>query len=141
MRGIEKVEEAKEEDIPEIVDLILMDEENSSSYTSDELAEQMLDRMRTGMGTSYIIRENGKIVAHLSIAAQTDKFRVAALTIVHPDYRNTLYGTMVDSFLINELGKDGKRNFAFMMDERRIRMFLVMGNTLAAEYGKLVKNK
>jgi len=141
MKGMERVEIATEEDIPEIVDLILTDEENSASYNSEELAEQMLDRMRTGMGNSYIVREDGRIVAHLSIAAQTDKFRVAALTIVHPDYRNTLYGTMVDSYLINVLGKDGKRNFAFMMDECRIKMFLLMGNKLAAEYGKLIKNK
>ncbi len=141
MKGMERVEQATEEDIPEIVDLILTDEENNASYNSEELAGQMLDRMRTGMGNSYIIREEGKIVAHLSIAAQTDKFRVAALTIVHPDYRNTLYGTMLDSYLINELGKNGMRLFAFMTDERRIKMFLLMGNSLAAEYGKLIKNK
>ena len=141
MKGIERVEEATKEDIPEIVDLLLTDDMRKATYSKEDLEEQMIDRVRTGMGASYIIREDGKIVAHLGIAAQTDKFRVAALTMVHTEYRNTLYGTLVDSYLINVLGKDGKRAFSFMTDERRIKMFLMMGDEVAAEYGKLIKRK
>ena len=141
MKGIERVEEATEEDIPEIADLLLTDEEFGASYTKKELEDQMTGRLKTGMGTSYVIREDGKIVTTLSIVAQTEGFRVASLTMVDKDYRHTMYGTLVDSFLINELGKDGKRLFAFMTDERRIKMFIIMGNKLAAEYGKLIKNK
>ena len=141
MKGIERVEEATEADIPEIVDLLLTDEEFGAYYTKEELEDQMIGRLRTGMGTSYVIREDGKIVTHLGILAQTDGFRIASLTMVHKDYRNTMYGTLVDSFLVNVLGKDGKRLFAFMTDERRIKMFIIMGNRLAAEYGKMIKNQ
>ena len=138
MPGIERVELASEEDVPEIVELLMSDEENGAAYTSEELTDQLISRIRNKKGRSYVIRDNGHIVTHLGIAAQTDEFLIAALTMVHKDYRNTLNGTIVDSYLMNEISKEGKQIFAFMTDQRRIRMFERMKNKVVAEYGKLI---
>ncbi len=134
-----RIEDATPEDLPEITALLLMDEENALSYSYDELLQTLQDLYSTGMGRCFVVREDGKIVANVAISAETDIFMIGAYTMVHPDYRNTLYGMLVDSYL-NRIVRGEKRMFGFVMDPRRIRMFRALGNKVVAEYGKLIRS-
>ena len=66
------VEVARLDDVDEIAELISSDPYYSDSYTFEEIRAQLKDRMTTNMGVSFIIRENGVIIAHNSITAQVD---------------------------------------------------------------------
>ena len=132
------IEDATVDDIPEVIDLIMMDEELKQGYDRDEMITQFATRLEDGTGRDFIIRNEGKVVAHLGLSAISDKFVIAAYTIVHPDYRSYPYGAFLDSnFINNILPGMGKRGFAFMQDPRRIRLFEIMGNPIVAKYGKL----
>lgn len=133
-----RIEQAAEEDLPEVTRLLLMDEENALSYNYDELLGTLQNLISSGMGRTFILREDGKIVATVSISAETDIFMIGAYTMVHPDYRHTLYGMLVDSY-VNRVIRGNKRLFGFVMDPRRIRMFKALGNKVVAEYGKLIR--
>lgn len=131
------VETATVEDIPELVQLLLTDEENAKSYSYEELAQFFKDLYASGIGKSFILRQDGRIVATVTISARTDIFIVGAYTMVHKDYRNTLFGSVVDSYIIN-VAKGEHRFFGFITEPRRIRMFQALGNPVVAEYGKLI---
>lgn len=133
-----KVEQATPADLPEITRLLLMDEENAKSYAYEELLSSLQSLYDTGMGRSYVLREDGKIVAHTSISAESDIFAIGAYTIVHPDYRDTFCGMILDSYMCN-VATGEKKLFGFMTDERRIKMFSALGNPPVTEYGKLIK--
>ena len=134
-----RIEKASVDDISELVALLLMDEENARSYNSNKELEAMLKHLfETDLGESYILREDGKIVATGTILAKSDVFLIAAYSMVHPDYHHTLYGSIVDSYLTNVVKKE-RRLFGFMMDPRRIRALELTGNPVVSEYGKLIK--
>jgi len=134
------VEEATEDDLPEIEALLLTDEIIfGKTYQKGELIKEFADRMRAKKGSNYVIRKNDSIVAHVCITCETDKFCVASYSMVRKDARDFPYGVFNDSFLINTIAAKGKKLYSFLTDEKRIRMFELMGNSIVAEYGKLMK--
>ncbi len=136
---IKMVRLATLEDIPEIAELIMNTEELSTAYTYEELCAQLSSRIKTSAGCSYYIRNGGKIVATASIVAQADDIYVASLTAVRKDSRTALWGVYIDSFLINHYKELNVSLYAMMTDEKRIKMFEKMGNTVVAEYGKILR--
>ncbi len=133
------IEEASEKDAYEIAELICSDEYYKDSYTVSEFHKQLLDRMSTKMGRSFIIRDSGKIVAHNSIAAETDDIAVAAMLLVKKEYRNTVYGLALEEFIVKKLNSEGKLLFGFSTNKKRRKQFEMMGNEVVAKYGKLIK--
>lgn len=135
------VEEATPADLDEIDALLMTDPGNARAYRPGELKREFEDRMLSGKGTNYIIRKDGRIVAHTCITAQTDLFKVSAKTIVRQEDRGMIYGAFIDSFLLNEIPGENMHLYTFMADEKRIRLFEIMGNKVVAQYGKLLKKK
>ena len=135
------VRRATEEDVPEIAKLMCDDEYYHDMYSQKALEAQLIDRMRTGMGRSFVIEEDGKIVAHDATFAETPLFFVSSGFIVHKDYRSKYYDTIIEDYMVNELGKEGKAQYSFITDSRREKLFRIMGNQLVAKYGKLVKKQ
>lgn len=136
------VEEASRGDIPEIVNIIVNDEDLGASYELQEMVKQFEERYDQGMGKSFVIRKDGSIIAHLGFSAITSEFVIAAYTVVKPENRNYPYGAFLDSYLINLLlPRLSKRGFAFMQDSRRIKLFELMGNPIVGEYGKLLRKE
>lgn len=133
-----KVEVATMDDIGEIAELICNDEYYSDAYTYDEIYGQLRERMETDMGISYVVREDGKIIAHNSITAQCDDICIAGMLIVHRNARNNNISIELERFIIEETKRRGKRLFGFSTDKRRMRVFKLMGNSTAAIYGKLI---
>jgi predicted GNAT family acetyltransferase len=139
--GCEKagIEQAGPEDVDEIAGLICGDDYYLGSYDFKHFREELADRMRTGMGRSFIIRDNGRIVAHNSITAEAGDIAVAGMLVVRRDYRHTLYALHMEEFIIKKLNDEGKKLFGFSTDKKRGKQFELMGNKVAAKYGKIIK--
>lgn len=132
-----KIEKAGVEDAEAIAELLVTNEVYSHSYRKDELQKEIADRIERKVGRSYIIRDNERIVGHDGVSLETAQFAIEGLALVHDDFRNTLYGAFLDSYMVNDLGKEGKDLYCMIVEGRRMDGFIRMGNEVKAHYGKL----
>ena len=116
-----------------------MDKEFGANYEVHDLARQLTERAETGMGRNYIIRKDGKIIAHIATFAETENIAVTSGLIVHPDYRNYPYGAMMESYLVNRLLEEGIKAFTFVNSTKRIKYLNALGMKMCGEYEKLVR--
>lgn len=137
MRSSEDVVPATENDVPEIVELICMNETLGGHYEKENLICQMRSRIRAGTGRSYMIREDGRIVAHTATYAETAGYAVTSGTIVHPEYRDKGYYFIISSHIIKILQEEGKRIFTFSLTPDMMRYHDRMDQRCGS-YGKLV---
>ena len=133
------VEIAGLDDVDELAGLISSDPYYSDSYTFEEIKSQLEDRMKTDMGVSFISRKDGKIIAHNSITAQVDDICIAGMLLVHHDWRHTNLSLIMEKYIIDYVNNQGKKLFGFSTDKRRRKQFEMMGNEIAAQYGKLIR--
>lgn len=141
MKSPVAIEKADVSDARAIAELLMSNETYSESYNLDALAKELEDRMKNGIGRSYIIRSGDRIVAHDSVTLETDQYAIEGLALVHDDFRNTLYGAFLDSYMINDLGKEGKELYCMIVEGRRLESFVRLGNKIQTSYGKLFKKK
>lgn len=132
-----KIELASEDDAEAIAKLICMDDELGSVYTVESFAEELRERIHTGMGRSYIIRDGEEIVAHNATYAEGDMFVVISGLMVHPDYRDTDYAYWIDLKSSLEFQEEGKDRYFFALDKKIIRWHKNIKTPIATEYGKL----
>lgn len=136
--GIEdRIELAIPEDTLEIAKLITLDEEIGSYYEVQNLADQLTERMNTGMGRSYVIREDGKIIAHIASYAEFDGIATTSGLIVDPAHRNSVYGAALENHLVKNLLEEGFTVYTFIQDRLRFKLLERMGNHCLGEYGKM----
>lgn len=139
LRSPVKIERASAADAGKIAKLLMTSDYFARSYREEKLAEELEDRLRRGIGRSYIMRDGERIIGHDGVNLETDSYAVESLAMVHADYRNTLYGAFLESFMVNDLGKEGKDLYCMLVSERRIKAFEKMGNEPCAAYGKLYR--
>lgn len=128
---------AKRKDVTKIAKLLCMDKDMGSVHTEKTMSKELLDRMRTKMGRSYIIRDGNRIVAHNSTYAECDKFVVVSGLMVHPDFRDTDYAYWLDLKSSLEFQKEGKKRYFFALNDRVIHWHKTIKTPVAGEYGKL----
>lgn len=129
---------ATTEDCKEIAELICSDEEIGGHYSVDGLRGQLEERIEAKTGRSYIVRENGRIVAHSATYAEADGIAVVGGTIIHPEYRNSNYYIILSNYMMQQLENENKRAYTFSISEKMIR-YHKRPHTVCGEYGKLVK--
>ena len=127
------------EDVEGIAELIMDEPELNVGFSKEELMDQTAERIEKGYGESFIIKEGEEIVAHNCINAECNEFLVGALTVVRPDRRNTLYGSILDAHISTVAKERGKDFYVFLKDPRRIKMFKAMKNIVVGEYGRIKK--
>ncbi len=133
-----EVELATESDTPEIAELICSDDEIGGHYTVENLSAQLAERIRTGTGRSYIIRENGAIVAHSATYAEAEGVAVVGGTIIKPECRNSNYYMVLSNYMLQQLAKEEKVAYTFSISDKMMR-YHDMLHTKCGEYGKMVK--
>ena len=133
----DRIETATPEDTLEIAKLITQDEEIGSYYDVQNLADQLTERMNTGMGRCYVIREDGKIIAHIASYAEFDGIATTSGLIVDPAHRNSVYGAALENYLVENLLKEGFTVYTFIQDRLRFKLLERMGNHCLSEYGKM----
>ena len=138
---VDHIEHATADDAEEIAELICSEELFTDNYDVKTLARQLLDRINSSMGRNIIIRNNGKIVAHIATYAEYEDIAVTSGLVVHSDCHKAGYGFMVESYLVNELLREGKKVYTFILEDKRAALLKSMGATLCGKYGKLTKCK
>ncbi|MCQ2546164.1 MAG: hypothetical protein MJ161_01280 [Clostridia bacterium] len=137
----DKVELAKPEDAPEIAALMCSSEQWSKMYNEEKLASQLADRMRTGMGRSWIIRDGDRIVAHDATFAEAEGVAMGSGLIVLPEYVDRLYSVALGVAIDRTLRDEGKVKFFHISDPSRMKTFKKVRNEIVAETGKWMKKK
>ncbi len=135
------IERANEGDTREIAALIKLDEDIGGYYQLDDLALQLSERMKTGMGRSYVIRDHKKIIAHIASYAECDGIATTGGLIVDPEYQNGTYGAVLEGYLVNKLREEGFKVYTFVTARMRKIFLTTMGNSCVGEYGKMVLKK
>ncbi len=138
-KQFELVREAEAEDAGEIANLMLTDEDFKMNYSLEELTKQLRDRMNDKMGRSYIIKEDGKIVAHTAIYAECGPAAVESGLIVHEDYKKKLYGMIIHEFIKKKLLSEGKTLYGFRIVDNMQRYAKALGLNVCGYYGKLTR--
>lgn len=138
LKDATSIQTATESDAEEIAELICSDEEIGGHYTVEGLTEQLRERIRTKTGRSYIIREDGLLVAHSATYAEAEGVAVVGGTIIRPKARNTNYYILLSNYMMQQLSKEHKTAYTFSVSEKMIRYHGMM-HTGCGEYGKLVK--
>ncbi len=136
--GAADVQRAVEMDAAEIARLISMDQKLGGHYGEENLAHQLRSRMRSGTGRSYVIRRDGRIIAHTAAYAETKKYAVVSGTIVHPDYRDKGYYPIISSYIARALKQEGKRSYTFSVTPQMMRYHDKVDRKCGC-YGKLTR--
>lgn len=132
------IREARPEDATEIARLMCTDEEFENNYKVEVLARQLADRIREKVGRSYIMREDGKIVAHTAIFAENEEVAVESGLIVDAAYQSRFYGMIIHEYIKKQMIKEGKKLYGFRIKERMKRCTkAVDSDPVCGHYGKL----
>lgn len=129
---------ATERDAREIAELICSDDEIGGHYTVDNLTAQLEERIRTKTGRSYIIRQDGRIVAHSATYAEAEGIAVVGGTIIDNEYRDQNYYLLLSNYMLQELDEESKVAYTFSLSDKMIQYHNRM-HTKCGEYGKLVR--
>lgn len=137
--GKDIVELAGEDDMLECAKLIASNEEIGSYYEIENLASQLRERIRTGMGRNYIIRDNGKIIGHIASYAELDDVATTSALIVDQEHEGKMYGAVLESYIVNQLKKEGFNVYTYIIQKKRFKLLKNMGNNPVGEYGKMMR--
>ena len=131
---------ANKEDIIEIAKLLYDDDDIGSSYTMDDLVNQIEERLESGFVRSYVIKEDDHVVAHLGTGAEIDKLCTISYVITNPEYRGRGLSSSLFSYACNQLNSEGKEIFSVYYPENSRRLHHKMGFVDCCEFGKLYRN-
>lgn len=136
-----EIEVPTNDDAIEIATLIAADDSIGTYYEIQNLADQLIERWETNMGRSFIIRVDGKIVAHVGSYAEFDGLASTNGLIVHPDHRSSVYGAVLERHLLYDLLKDGFKVYTFITKRLRYKLMVAMGNEVVGEYARYVREE
>lgn len=135
-----QVKLAREEDVPEIVQMLDDDPFYAGQCEPERLKRQMIDRMRTGMGCTFILRDgDGRLAATDSIMAQAGDVMIASQFLCRADMRKKFVAETMENYIIKYAADAGKELYAPLVEERRIRQFEAYGGTLQGEMWKMIR--
>ena len=133
------IQKAEPSDSDEVARLMRMDSLFSENYEELELSLQLSERMKSGMGRSYVIRDQQKIIAHIATFAEIANLAVTSGLIVHPEHRGLPYGTVLESYLVNHLQNEGMDVFTFVNERKRYKLLNALKCEECGQYGKLTR--
>jgi RimJ/RimL family protein N-acetyltransferase len=128
-------------DIPEIVDLLLMDKSYTEVYTRDILLQQMRQRYDDSFSRYFIIVMDGKIVATCSTYGEVPGFSMIGGVMVHPDYRRRGLAGKVEDFACDVLGNERRSRVGFVnyYNQPSLALHLKLGAVPIASLYKFVR--
>lgn len=136
------IREAVPEDAVEIARLMCTDEEFGDNYEVETLTRQLADRMREKVGRSYVMWEDGKIVAHTGIFAENEEIAVESGLIVDAAYQSKFYGIIIHEYIKKQLLEEGKKLYGFRIKGRMKRCTKAANSDpVCGFYGKLTRRK
>lgn len=125
------------EDVDEIAELLYLDEGIGASYSLEDLKSQFTERLTQGFVRSYIIKHDGRIVAHLGTGAEIGNVCIITYVITDKEYRGRGYAKMLYQVACSDLQQDGKEIYAVYYTDGAIHLHHSVGFRDCCEYGKL----
>ena len=96
--------------------------------------------MKDGFTRSYVIRDNGKVVAHLGTGAEIDNLCTISYVITDPNYRGRGLSTSLFAYACNQLKSEGRDIYSVYYPEYSRRLHHKMGFVDCCAFGKLFRN-
>lgn len=134
-----QVEIAQENDIEQIAKLIYEDQDIGASYTFDDLVGQIRERLSQGFVRSFVIKQDGIVVAHLGTGAEINNLCTISYVITHPDYRGRGLSSSLFRYACQQLESENKEIFSVYYPENSRRLHHKMGFEDYCECGKLFR--
>lgn len=134
-----EVVEAENKDIPEVAKMLYEDDDIGASYVYEDLLKQMQERLDQGFVRSYVIRKEGKPVAHVGTGAETQNVCTIAYTITSQNYRGQGLARRLYNQACSILKKEGKRIFSVYYPGSARAFHHKVGFVDVCECGKLYK--
>ena len=133
------IEIPREADFDEITSLLITDKGLGASYSHEKLKNQLLSSFLSKYTRNYILKQDGKIIAHVCTGAECDKFAILTDLIVDKNYRHQGIGYKMCIYLTNELIKEGKDVFLVNYTETSSRLYEKVGFKVCCEWAKMYK--
>ncbi len=135
------ITKANPEESCEIAQLMCSDKEFQENYTVENLAKQLGDRMKENAGRSYVLREDGKIVAHVGTFIEDERIVVESGLIVDEAYRNKFYGLIIHEYLKKIIMEERKKVYAFRIRDNMQRYTKAGNDDICGYYGKMTRSE
>ena len=135
------VRQANSQDAGQIAELMFSTEEFSQNNSLEVLKKQLLDRMNSGIGRSFVIEENGMIVAHTAIYAECGNVAVESGLVVHDQYVKKFYGLIIHEYIKKVLTQEGKTLYGLRYNDNMQNSAKKEAMDVRAECGRLIKRR
>jgi predicted hotdog family 3-hydroxylacyl-ACP dehydratase len=133
---------ADEADLPEIAELMLEDELYRSGYeNAAQIIETFSERMRQGIGISYIVRIDGRLAAHISINAMADGIAVYGALVVGNRFRRQGLAKKVRAKLMEDMASKNIIVMDFAISEATKKIDAAGGGKCIGNVVKLSKTE
>lgn len=131
-----KIQKAVPEDVDDIFAFLQSIPELKHLYTSKQM---IADRIGKNCGTHYIVREDGKIIAHANSAAESEFTTMIGGVSTAEEYRGKgLAGQMV-SKLCRDIQERGKQPTLFSIQGEENNLYSRIGFRKIGEWGTLTR--
>lgn len=133
-----EIEIATPEDAQEIAHLMCSDEQ-WGMYDENDLELELRERIESGLGRSFIIREGGKIVAHDATFAETEDIVITSGLIVEKECRDKMYEAVLGAEMDKIFLEEGKEKYFYYFDPKKAKIISRLGYRAVSEAGKLIR--
>ncbi len=137
MEHNEVIEIAGVEDMDSIAELILSAENFSSNYGINSLKNQLIERLNDKFARNFIIRDEGKIIAHIATYAEYKNIAVTSGLVVDKNYQNRMLGYILEAYLVQNLQNENFNVYTQVIARKRQKFLSAIGSKMLAEYGKM----
>lgn len=132
------IQQATGEDVDDIFAFLQSIPEMRSLYASKQMIE---DRIRRNCGTHYLIRENGRIIAHANSTAECEETTMIGGVAVEPEARGKKLASQVVSALCRQILAKGKLPCLFCSRGEEHNFYYQIGFRYMGEWATLTSEE
>lgn len=131
-----EIQQASEEDVDDIFAFLQSIPELRNLYKSKQM---IADRIHKNSGIHYLIRENGRIIAHGNSTAECEDTIMIGGVAVEPNHRDRKLGSQVVSTLCRKILEKGKLPCLFCSRQEEHNLYYQIGFRYVGEWATLAE--
>lgn len=113
---------AGEDDAEAIAALMMKDPLYNTVYTQEALTRQILERLRSGFGRLFVIRQGDSVIATNATTAELEDMAVISGLVTDPERRGQGLGQAITAHTWNLVRREGKMGLAYIACDNRASM-------------------
>lgn len=133
----DNIEHADVNDANAIANLIMTDASIGAGYTTSELVSQITERQKDGYGRNYVIRQNGRIIAHAGTGAEFGGVATIVDVVVDISHRRQGLGRKLVSVLSRDLVQEGMTPYLFCYSGSAQKLYESIGYEVVCEWARM----